>query len=34
MAVTIETAKMMAKVDRGRPLGLLEAEGESLDMGT
>ena len=34
MAVTIETAKMMAKVDRGRPLGLLEAGGESLDMGT
>ena len=33
MAVTMETAKMMANVDRGRPLGTLGPVGESLDMG-
>ena len=32
MAVTMETAKMMENVDRGRPLGPLATGGESLDM--
>jgi len=32
MAVTMETAKMMANVDRGRPLGPLATEGEPLDI--
>jgi len=32
IAVTMDTAKMMVNVDRGRPLGPLGTGGEVLDM--